>query len=187
MKKIFVGILIIALIFVSSGAFAVLSENNTVPNDDATNIIADDIKVNSDVSEQTPIQDNFNTVQSASFGVSEDVEKMIYIGKYAYYPQSEGVNDRFIQCVECGGFVAIGDVTNALPDAAMCHHFMGSLSSDYKDFSYSYDEAYQRWVDLGQDVRDDGIRAHIDNPPVLDYDSASDDMPLVDNTVYECI
>ena len=59
------GIFIIAIICISSGAYAVLSENATVSNDDTTNIADNDIQINTDNSKLIPVQDDSISTQIA--------------------------------------------------------------------------------------------------------------------------
>ena len=155
MKKIITGILIIALICVTSGAYAVLSENSTV-NTDNISTAPVDYKIDSD---NLPIEQSLSITPSTHIK-ENDAEKVIYVGKYAYYNESDGLDDSYLECVQCGGFVPIGTVTMPLPDAALCHNFVDRFSSDYKDYSISYGDAYQRWVNLGQPVFDDGSKIH---------------------------
>ena len=118
---------------------------------------------------------------------------MVYVGLYAHYPESEGIADYYIRCVECGGFIPIGEVTTPLPDAALCHGFNGGLSGNYKNFAVSYEDAYNTWVDYGMPVYDDGsnlsvtgqpIHQHVDDPENLIEVTVNpdNDMPLVDLT-----
>lgn len=185
-RKIMLGIFIIAIICISSGAYAVLSENATVSNDDTTNIADNDIQINTDNSKLIPVQDDSISTQIAQSGVIKDeANDVVYIGKYAHYNVEDGLADRYIMCVECGGFVAIGDVTNPLPDAALCHHYMGVLGPDYKDYSYSRDEVYQIWNENGQKVYDDGSNLSVLGYPIHLEQGACDDVdevPLMDLT-----
>ena len=157
MKKIMLGIMIIAIIAITSGAYAVLSENSDVPVDNALYAADNNVPVNSDLT----LQNNDNNVRFLQSGaIGENKDETVYVGKYAFYKRSEGLADRYVQCVDCGGFVAVGEVTKQLPDAVICHHFMAELSPEYKDFTYSSDEVYQIWVDAGQPVYDDGNSVH---------------------------
>lgn len=186
-RKIMLGIFIIAIICISSGAYAVLSENATVSSDDATNIADNDIQINTDNSKVIPVQDDSFNPQIAQSGViKEEAKDLVYIGKYAHYNVEDGLADRYIICVECGGFVAIGEVTNPLPDAALCHHFMGYLGSGYKEGSYSHDDAYNLWEISGYKVYDDGSKVHEDNiineEIIKQCTNPDDEVPLVDLT-----
>ena len=185
-RKIMLGILIIAIICISSGAYAVLSENATASND-STDIADNDIQINTDNSKVIPVQgDSINTQVAQSGVIKEDVKDVVYIGKYAHYNVGDGLADRYIMCVECGGFVPIGEVTNSLPDAALCHHFMGYLGSGYKECSYSHDDAYDIWVSVGQKVYDDGSKVHedqiINEDIIKQCTNPDDEVPLVDLT-----
>ena len=52
-----------------------------------------------------------------------DGELRHYINAHGlYYLESSGFTDMYIQCVECGGFIPIGPITNPLPKAAICHY-----------------------------------------------------------------
>lgn len=197
-KKIIIGILIIALISVTSVAYAFLSENANVSSVDNTNIANNNnIPVNTDNSVQVYDNQNNNpltqnTVTDNQYS-SANTDGLVYVGLYAHYAKSEGITDYYIKCVECGGYIPIGEVTTPLPDAALCHGFNGGLSGNYKNFAVSYDDAYNTWVEYGMPVYDDGsnlsvtgnpIHQHLDNPEELvEVDVNPDnDMPLVDLT-----
>lgn len=164
MKKIMIGLFVIAIICISSGAYAVLSENTTTDdNINSNDNVSNNIQLNSQDPEQIPVQDDSNiATQTSDSGVSNFVDKKVYVGKYGYYLQSNALDDRYLLCAHCGGFIPIGNVTKLLPDAALCHHFVGTLAPDYQDYSYSYDEAYDIWLDCGEIVFDDGTRDHPD-------------------------
>ena len=189
MKKIILGVLVIAFICITSGAYAFLSENATVSSVDNTNIVYNNIPVNTDDSVQVSSNPN---IMPNSQQVNENDDMLVYVGSYAYYPKSEGVTDYYIKCVECGGYIPIGEVTTHLPDAALCHGFKGILSGDYKNFAVSYDDAYNTWVKYGMPVYDDGsnlskwgdpIHQEVDDPDIYLVNTNSEiDMPLVDPT-----
>ena len=161
-KKVIIGILIIALISVTSVAYAILSENADVSSVDNTNVADNtNIPVNTDNPVQAydnqnnnPI--NQNTVTTNQYSSANTGDGEVYVGLYAHYPKSEGMADYYIKCVECGGYIPIGEVTTPLPDAALCHGFNGGLSGNYKNFAVSYEEAYNTWVEYGMPVYDDG-------------------------------
>ena len=191
-KKIIIGILIIALISVTSVAYAFLSENTDVSSVDNTDVADNtNIPVNTDNSVQT--SDNQNTITNNQYSSANTANGLVYVGLYAHYPESEGIADYYIRCVECGGFIPIGEVTTPLPDAALCHGFNGGLSGNYKNFAVSYEDAYNTWVDYGMPVYDDGsnlsvtgqpIHQHVDDPENLIEVTVNpdNDMPLVDLT-----
>ena len=191
-KKIIIGILIIALISVTSVAYAFLSENADVSSVDNTDVADNaNIPVNTDNSVQA--YDNQNTITNNQYSSANTANGLVYVGLYAHYPESEGIADYYIRCVECGGFIPIGEVTTPLPDAALCHGFNGGLSGNYKNFAVSYEDAYNTWVDYGMPVYDDGsnlsvtgqpIHQHVDDPENLIEVTVNpdNDMPLVDLT-----
>ena len=87
-----------------------------------------------------------------------------------YYLESEGLTDRYIQCANCGGFTPVGDITNPLPKAAICHcNSLGGLLENYKDFTVSRDEAYNWWVENGMPVYDED---HLNNFTNRQFDGA---------------
>lgn len=198
-KKVIIGILIIALISVTSVAYAILSENADVSSVDNTNVADNtNIPVNTDNPVQAydnqnnnPI--NQNTVSTNQYSSANTGDGEVYVGLYAHYPKSEGMADYYIKCVECGGYIPIGEVTTPLPDAALCHGFNGGLSGNYKNFAVSYEEAYNTWVEYGMPVYDDGsnlsdagnpIHQQTGNPEDLVEANVNpdNDMPLVDLT-----
>ncbi len=180
MKKILVIILLIAVICVSSGAFAIISNyglENT--NDDAKNSLVNDIKDMSSESflnniKNDNIMDDFKDYWQYKYGylVNVDGELRHYINDNgAYYLESEGILDRYIRCVECGGFIPIGEITNPLPKAAICHHdgISGLNFSEVIKYSYTRDKAYNLWFYDGMPVCDD-IHSEIDVnkvPPIV--------------------
>ena len=189
MKKIMFVALIVALICVTSGAYAFLSENATVSNDDSSSIeVNNDVGINSDDSGQIELSDSQKNIQNIYPKVEDDI---VYIGTYAFYHKEDGIADYYIKCIECGGYVAIGDVTNALPDAALCHHFKGNLAPNYKDYAISYDDADDDWAGHGCPVYDDGsglsaqgnpIHREVDLSSIQVDDDPDNGMPLVDLT-----
>ena len=189
MKKIILGVLVIAFICVTSGAYAFLSENTTVSSVDNTNIAYNNIPVNTNDSVQAYNNPN---IMPNSQHVNENGDKLVYVGLYAHYPKSEGMADYYIICAECGGYIPIGEVTTPLPNAALCHGFKGILDGDYKNFAVSYNDAYDTWVKNGMPVYDDGsnlskwgdpIHQEVDNPDSNIVNTNSEiDMPLVDPT-----
>lgn len=194
-KKILIGILVIALISVTSVAYAFLSENTDVSSVDNTNVADNtNIPVNTDNSVQAYDNQNNNPInQNNPYSSANTADELVYIGLYAHYPKSEGITDYYIQCVECGGYIPIGEVTTPLPDAALCHGFNGGLGGNYKNFALSYEDAYNTWVECGMPVYDNGsnlsvtgqpIHQHVDNPENLIEVTVNpdNDMPLVDLT-----
>ena len=167
-----VMILLIAVICVSSGAFALISNyglENT--NDSENNSLVNDIKDMSSESflnniKNDNIMDGFNDYWQYTFGylVNVDGELRHYINDNgAYYLESEGILDRYTQCAECGGYIPIGKITNPLPKAAICHHNdIGELDfSEAIKYSRTRDEVYNLWVYHGMPVYDD-IHSEID-------------------------
>lgn len=175
-------ILLIAVVCVSSGAFAIISNyglENT--NDSANNSLMNDIKDISSSSESflnniknNNIMDDFKDYWQYTFGylVNVDGELRHYINdNSAYYLESEGILDRYIQCVDCGGFIPIGEITNPLPKAAICHHNDMDGFSNFSEaikHSYSRDEAYNMWVEEGKPVCDDEHFNTYPSPPKID-------------------
>lgn len=174
-------ILLIAVVCVSSGAFAIISNyglENT--NDSANNSLMNDIKDISSSSESflnniknNNIMDDFKDYWQYTFGylVNVDGELRHYINdNSAYYLESEGILDRYIQCVDCGGFIPIGEITNPLPKAAICHHnnISGLDFSEVIKDSCTRDEAYNRWVYGGMPVCDDEHFNTRPSPPTID-------------------
>ena len=181
-------ILLIAVICVSSGAFAIISNYSPENTNDSTNhSLVNDIKdISSSESflnniKNDNIMDGFNDYWQYTFGylVNVDGELRHYINDNgAYYLESEGLTDRYIVCVECGGFVPIGEITNPLPKAAICHHNDIAPIFNLSDvtLSYSRDEAYNMWINESMPVYDD-IHSEIDVNKIL---------PIVSNDYTRC-
>lgn len=163
-------IVLVAVICISSGAFAMwsnhLMENVTDNIDNSANVnndnnLVNDVKdVSSSKSSLNNIINDFVKLQH-TYGYVADVDGELrhYINdKGAYYLESEGLADRYIQCVDCGGFIPIGPITNPLPEAAICHHNdmdkLGNIS-EYGDICVSRDKAYYHWALRGMPVCDD--------------------------------
>lgn len=163
--------MLIAVICISSGAFAILSnqpsdnmnENNTFNYDSFEGDVKD---INSSESIFNIIRKNMDDYWQYTYGylVNVDGELRHYINHNgAYYLESEGLVDRYIQCIECGGWIPIGHITNPLPKAAVCHYNdmnSNSYFSGYSQFSISRDEAYNFWVERNKPVYD---YAHLNN------------------------
>ena len=119
------------------------------------------------------IMDDFKDYWQYTFGylVNVDGELRHYINDNgAYYLESEGLTDRYIVCVDCGGLIPIGPITNPLPKAAICHHNDMSGLNFYETVkdSYSRDEAYNFWVEEGKPVYDDEHFNPRPSPPTID-------------------
>ena len=156
-------IMLVVIVCVSSGAFAIFSEymapvidNNTTD----TNVNMDSSVGN--VKEVSFLQSfsDFDDYWQYSYGFVKNVDGELrhYINAYGlYYLESDGLADMYIQCVECGGFIPIGSITNPLPKAAICHYddSYGRIGSDYpKEYIYSRDDVYQRWISNDKPVYD---------------------------------
>ena len=166
---------LILLVCICSGAFSVMTYYNPDNNSDVDNTGSSSIigNTNEDIKsiENNPIMnyiDNIDDTLQYSYGYVVDVngELRHYLNDHAYYLESEGLTDTYMVCTECGGFIPIGEITNPLPKAAICHHdTSGGLASNYKDFSYSRDEAYNMWIESGMPVYDE---FHLNNFTNLD-------------------
>ena len=188
MKKIMIGVLIIAFVCISSAAYAVLSENATVSNEDNANVLKiednntndvnNNIQVKSDNLKEKVAVEKSISLPAAQASAEKVNDQIVKVGKYAHYLKSDALNDRYIICVECGGYVPIGEVTTPLPDASLCYNFMGSFGPSYKEGSISYDEAYKIWVDNGQRIQNDGSEYHIDSlisQEIIDHNTGADE------------
>ena len=157
--------MLVVIVCVSSGAFAIFSEytasvidNNTTD----TNVNVDSISNVKEVSYSNYFSD-FDDCWQYSYGFVKNVDGELrhYINTHGvYYLESDGLVDMYIQCVECGGFIPIGSITNPLPKAAICHYNDAGgvkIGSDYsREYTTSRDEAYHMWADdYGKIVFDD--------------------------------
>ncbi|MBR0272021.1 MAG: hypothetical protein IJQ68_08575 [Methanobrevibacter sp.] len=155
-------IILIAIICISSGAFAIFSsqplENTITDNND---IHLNEINNISSSESLNDFVNDFEDYWQYSYGhvINVDGELRHYLNdKGLYYLESEGLADRYVQCVECGGYIPIGPINNPLPKAAICHHDTSeaqSKFSEYSKYSVSRDEAYNTWVERGMPVFDD--------------------------------
>ena len=162
-KKVIIGLIL--LVCICSGAFSVMTHYNPTNNSDVDNTSPSSIigNTNEDIKsiENNPLMnyiDNIDDTLQYSYGYVVDVngELRHYINDHSYYLESEGLTDRYVQCTDCGGFIPIGDITNPLPKAAICHHnTLGGLTQNYKDYSVSRDEAYNIWTSFGMPVCDE--------------------------------
>jgi len=157
-------IMLVVIVCLSSGAFAIFSEYMAPVIDNNTN----DTNVNMDssvgnVKEISFLQSfsDFDDYWQYSYGFVKNVDGELrhYINAYGlYYLESDGLADMYIQCVECGGYIPIGSITNPLPKAAICHYNDAGgvkIGSDYpKKNIYSRDDVYQFWVSEGKPVYD---------------------------------
>ncbi len=164
-KKVIIGLIL--LVCICSGAFSVIYHYNPtntsdIDNTDSSNIIGNTNNEGFKSIENNPLMkyiDHIDDTLQYSYGyvVNVNGELRHYINDYGvYYLESEGLTDRYILCVECGGFQPIGEITNPLPKAAICHHdTSGGLAPNYKDYSVSRDEAYTMWIEAGKPVCDE--------------------------------
>ena len=156
-KKVIIGLIL--LVCICSGAFSVIYHYNPtntsdIDNTDSSNIIGNTNNEDFKSIENNPLMkyiDHIDDTLQYSYGyvINVNGELRHYITESAYYLESEGLIDRYIRCVECGGFVPIGEITNPLPKAAICHCNSIATISDYRDSSYSRDEVYSLWVEEG--------------------------------------
>ena len=163
-KKVIIGLIL--LVCICSGVFSVMSYYNPTNDSDIDNTDSSSIigNTNNDVIksiENNPLTNYINHIDDTlqySYGyvVNVNGELRHYLNNDSYYLESEGLTDRYILCVECGGLVPIGEITNPLPKEAICHHFGASGAiKDYEKFTYSRDEAYNLWVEYGRPVFDE--------------------------------
>ena len=178
-KKVIIGLIL--LVCICSGAFSVIYHYNPtntsdIDNTDSSNIIGNTNNEDFKSIENNPLTNYINHIDDTlqySYGyvVNVNGELRHYINNYgAYYLESEGILDRYIQCVDCGGFIPIGEITNPLPKAAICHHNDIAPIFNLSDvtLSYSRDEAYNMWVEEGKPVCDDEHFNTHPSPPKID-------------------
>ena len=179
-KKVIIGLIL--LVCICSGAFSVIYHYNPtntsdIDNTDSSNIIGNTNNEDFKSIENNPLTNYINHIDDTlqySYGyvVNVNGELRHYINNYgAYYLESEGILDRYIQCVDCGGFIPIGEITNPLPKAAICHHNDMDGFSNFSEaikHSYSRDEAYNMWVEEGKPVCDDEHFNTHPSPPKID-------------------
>ena len=83
---------------------------------------------------QIPVSYAINAYENAR-SLNEDLSTDIQ--------NSPDFTDKYLQCAECGGYYALGNVTKRLPDELICHE-RESIPSDGIDINYpwilSYDE-----------------------------------------------
>ena len=188
MEKKILGVLLIAVICVTSGAYALLSDNSDIS--DSTPVKLDtikDIDLNFDESDNvdltpTDSSDSNNIIIQNEIGVSEDVldevghslNDQFNINYVNDSIEEIDLTDRYIQCVICGGFIPLGSVENPLPDnVRLCSHPSGSLDLyDIEKETYSRDEVCELAIGLVppriHDVQPTVLHRMGDNPGTLE-------------------
>jgi len=177
-KKVIIGLIL--LVCICSGAFSVIYHYNPtntsdIDNTDSSNIIGNTNNEDFKSIENNPLTNYINHIDDTSqysygYIVNVNGELRHYLNNVSYYLESEGILDRYIQCVDCGGFIPIGEITNPLPKAAICHHnnISGLDFSEVIKDSCTRDEAYNRWVYGGMPVCDDEHFNTRPSPPTID-------------------
>ena len=70
-----------------------------------------------------------------------------------YYLESDGILDTYTQCIECKGYIPLGNITKPIPSYLICHHDRSTgriIPEDLKEFKnlYTYDDLIS---ELGSD------------------------------------
>ena len=177
-KKVIIGLIL--LVCICSGAFSVIYHYNPtntsdIDNTDSSNIIGNTNNEDFKSIENNPLTNYINHIDDTSqysygYIVNVNGELRHYLNNVSYYLESEGILDRYTQCVDCSGFIPIGKITNPLPKAAICHHnnISGLDFSEVIKDSCTRDEAYNRWVYGGMPVCDDEHFNTRPSPPTID-------------------
>ena len=166
MKKVILAVLLIAVVCITSGAYALFSDNADISDSTPAKLdSAKDIDLNlNDLKEinsnsHNSVSDSNNILQSNDQGKSNNLnnlESFVENIEDAYghslnepfvVNADDSINDndltdRYVQCVICGGFIPLGSVENPLPsNVKTCSHPSGSFDlNDLEKQSYSRDE-----------------------------------------------
>ena len=149
MKKIL--IITILVIFIIGGSYAVYLGNGLLNKD------SKDISPDSGVSVDNTTADNQKTDITSDINGNPNNDNAKYDTHYRTIPgtmvqvnTSVDYTDLYAQCVVCGGFVPLGEVTKALPEDALCPDLCGGSSTiNGYDYVYTYDIAYEFWLEYG--------------------------------------
>ncbi|WP_295613429.1 hypothetical protein [uncultured Methanobrevibacter sp.] len=187
MKKLKLGLLAIAVIFLVGASYAVFNANNVVDNS-ATDIISNTNDLNTNDASPTTITDIPNTVNKDIFSSQDTNLGLNFENSYKKIPETNlqvdaaiDYTDSYVQCPVCGGYIALGEVTKALPQGAICPDACGAEQSTLTEGSfikYSYDEAYALWEIYGdrqpEVVTDDNTLNNDDITPMNYENDASE-------------
>ena len=176
MDKIKIGIIAILVIFLVGGCYAVYNGNNV------SNAVTD--ISSSPNAPDTPSNDTNNQpngLQNDNPGIAKDIPRNNNINNYASAPeityrQIPGADvfvntdidytDMYLQCVACGGFMPLGEVTKALPEDALCPDLCGGNSINVnKEYAVTYEFAkafYDKYGRHPEEIQDTDVASSDD-------------------------
>lgn len=159
MKKIIIGVLLIAVICIS-GTYALLSDvsdsssetdestSADLNSDDSVSSVDDSISQSNEINTLTKsdILQIFNLEDKEEYSLDESLSVVIANDSI----KSNDLIDRYVQCVVCGGFAPVGPVENPLPsDIKLCNCHEGSLDLvSLENQTYSRDEVCDLHIGL---------------------------------------
>lgn len=178
LDKIKMGIIAIFVIFLVGGCYAVYNGSDLVNN------VATDIS-SSPNAPNTPnndVNNQPNSLQNNNINTAKDISQNNNINNYASalkitYRQIPGADvfvntdidytDMYLQCVACGGFIPLGEVTKALPEDALCPDLCGGNSINANtDYAVTYEFAkafYDKYGRHPEEIQDTDVAASSDN------------------------
>ena len=188
MDKIKIGIIAIFVIFLVGGCYAVYHGNDVTSNA-ATDISS---SPNAPNAPDNDVNNQPNTLQNDNINTAKDISQNNNINNYAsalkiIYRQIPGVavfvntdidyTDLYLQCVVCGGFIALGEVTEALPEDALCPDLCGggNCMISNTDYTVTYEFAkafYDKYGRHPEEIEDSDVPASSNNANIpANYES----------------
>lgn len=176
LEKFKIGIIAIFVIFLVGGCYAFYNGTDLV-NNVATDISSSPNSPNtpnSDVNNHDNLQnDNINTAKDISHNNINNFASALE-STYRKIPGAEvfvnkdiDYTDMYLQCVVCGGFLALGEVTKALPEDALCPDLCGGNSiKENTDYAVTYEFAktyYDKYGRHPEEIQDTNVAASSDD------------------------
>lgn len=156
MKKLKILIIAIAVICVITGSYAVYLGNGNLNTTTDMSLTTQnvDVAIDNQNTSNNPSMDenNLNTNNNPTQGnipinFGNTYKKVP--DTYILINEAVDYTDMYILCPSCGGFVALGEVTKALPEGAICPDLCGGYPTLDKDYLSTYEEAYSYWQESG--------------------------------------
>jgi len=104
--------------------------------EDIPNMTADNLNTKENIASDSNLKTNLN--KAISYIKSPNNDILLYIR------EGQDFTDKYIQCAECGKYIALGNVTKMLPENLICHAHEDMFGGGRYDADYpwivSYDE-----------------------------------------------
>ena len=201
MEKFKLGIIAILVIFLVGGCYAIY-HGNDITNNAATDISSSVNAPNDEVNnQQTYLQnDDINTLKEISqdnninnFATALETTYRKIPGAEVLVNANIDFTDLYLQCVACGGFLPLGEVTKALPEDAICPDLCGgdSVNADRRyavtyEFAKEFYDKYGRHPeDIAEEIQPANVSENYDDANIPEVIGPGIYVPEDANLIYE--